>query len=210
MGVVYRKTLTVSAASATGVAAAQTVGVGGGNLTLTSSTVTLPNTGQRPELVSVADLSGVNVTLYGTTYHGRTITYTTVGPNGTLVIPWTFYTITRIAVSATTGANTISAGWAAQADLPMIPADYRYNPSDISFSCVISSGSPTYTARFTMDDPQDSTLDATSFKWFDHPIVASQTADNTGNYGKPITASSLYVNGASTMKYVSIQGVGAI
>lgn len=206
MPVSYRKTLTVSAASTNGVAASQTPAVAG-DLTLASAIVTVPNGGQRIQIISLADLRTKNFVIYGTEKNtGRAQTYATIGPNATtLILPITFATITRISVDAGTGA-ALTVGWAAQGDLGPMPVNSRASPSDVSFSCVITSGTPTYTARFTMGDVQDATLDPGARKWFDHPIIASQTADNTGNYGKPTTATSLYASGVCTMDYVQIEG----
>lgn len=202
----YRKTLVVSAASTNGIAASQTP-VGAIDLTLASSVVTLPNTGQRPQIITTSDLSNRSFTFYGTDITGRLKTYSIVGPNNaTLVVPSTFYTITRVAISGT-AAGALTVGWAAQADLQPLPLDTRLSPTDIGFACIIVSGSPTYTVRFTMDDVQDATLDPGAYVWFDHPIVSGQTANNTGNFGKPVVAASLYMTGAGTMRYVSLQGV---
>jgi hypothetical protein len=202
----YRKTLTISAASTDGVAASQTPG-GAGDLTLASSTVTVPNGGQRIQIISGADLRTKNFVVYGTEKNtGRAMSYATIGPNATtLILPITFATVTRISVDAGTGA-ALTVGWAAAADLGTMPTNTRAIPTDISFSCVITSGTPTYTVRFTMDDLQDATLDPSDRVWFDHPIVASQTANNTGNFGKPVTGVSLYATGACTMNFTMIQG----
>ena len=206
MPVSYRKTLTVSAASTNGVAASQTPGAAG-DLVLASATVTVPNGGQRIQIISAANLSARTFVVYGTEKNtGRTQTYSTIGPNATtLILPITFATVTRISVDAGTGA-ALTVGWAAQGDLGPMPINARANPSDVGFSCVITSGTPTYTARFTMGDVQDATLNPGSLKWFDHPIIVSQTADSTGNYGKPTSAGSLYASGVCTMDYVQIEG----
>jgi hypothetical protein len=204
----YRRTLTVSAASTNGVAASQTPS-GAADLTLASTIVTLPNTGQRPQLISLADLSNRTFTFYGTEpVTGRTQTYAMTGPNATTKIAGvSFATITRIAISGA-AAGALTAGWAAQADLGPCAMDLRMNPTDIAFACIIDSGTPTYTARFTMDDIYADTYDPGLGKWWDHPIVVSQTADNTGNYGKPVSAIGLYASGVCVMRLQVVQGVG--
>lgn len=211
----YERTVTVSAASLNGVATTQTPS-GSGNLTLTSTTVALPNTGQRPQIVTLANLSNRTFTFTGTEYGtNRPMTYAMTGPNATTGIAGvSFGTLTDVAISGA-AAGALTVGWAAQADTPPWYMDYRIAPTDISFQCIIVSGSPTYTARFTMDlpDGDGSSYNPTTYnpgtaKWWDHPIVASQTADNTGNYGKPIVAQSFYISGASTMRFTTWQGMG--
>lgn len=211
MAVQYTKTLTVSGASTTAIAALQAPTSG---TALTLAATTTPNTGQRPSLTSTANLSGINFTFVGKDYNGLAMTVTMAGPNNnTVVMDRSMKTITSITPNGTS-ASTVSAGYAAEADLPPIPCDVRYNPTDISFSCYIVSGSPTYTARFTMENPNAVGYDSNptwapgSAVWWNHPIVSSQTTSNTGNYGKPIGAASLYVSGASVMTYTQIQGVG--
>lgn len=204
----YRRTLTVSAASTNGVAASQTPS-GAGDLTLASSTVTLPNTGQRPEIVTLANLSGRTFTFYGTEpVTGRTQSYSMTGPNATTKIAGvSFATITRVAIDGAAG-GALTVGWAAEADLGPCPMDLRMNPTDIAFGCIIDSGTPTYTARFTMDDIYADSYNPGTGKWWNHPIVVSQTADNTGNYGKPVSAIGLYASGVCVMRFQTWQGMG--
>lgn len=206
MPVTYRKTLTVSAASTNGIATSQTPS-GAADLTLVSSAVTLPNQGQRPQIVTLADLSNRTFTFYGTEVNtGRTMSRSMTGPNATTgIMDASFATVTRVAISGA-AAGALTVGWAAQGDLGAMPTDARANPTDIGFSCVITTGTPTYTVRFTMNDVQDATANPGAYKWFDHPIVAALTSDNTGNFGKPVVAASLYASGVCTMDFVMIQG----
>lgn len=208
MALVYRKTLTVSAASTNGVATTQTPS-GAGDLTLVSATVTLANTGQRPEIVTLADLSNRTFTFYGTEVGtGRSMVYSMAGPNATTGIAGiSFATITRVAISGA-AAGALTVGWAAQADTQPFPLDLIYAPTDVSFAGIIVSGSPTFTVRFTMDDVQDQTADPGSRVWFNHPSVTAQTSNATGNFGKPVTACSLYVSAASVMNFIILQGQG--
>ncbi len=204
----YRRTLTVSAASTNGVATTQTP-LGAGNLTLASTTVTLPNSGQRPQIVTLADLSALTFTFYGTLpLTNVAASYAMTGPNATTKIAGiTFATITRVAISGAAG-GALTVGWAAQADTGPLAMDLRMNPTDIGFGCIVDSGAPTYTAQFTLDDIYASDYNPATAKWWDHPIVAAQTADNTGNFGKPISACRLYMTGAGTMRFQVWQGVG--
>lgn len=203
----YRKTLTVSAASTNGVAASQTPS-GAGDLTLASTTVTLPNQGQRPQIVPGAtNLAARTLTFYGTDYTGRTQSIAVTGPNAAnYTIPLTFASLTRVAIDGAAG-GAFSVGWAAEADLQPLPLDTRYAPTDVGFACQITSGTPTYTARLTMADVQDASLNPGGYVWFNHPIVVSQTANQTGNFGKPVVACSLYASGVCVMEFIAIQGV---
>jgi hypothetical protein len=211
MAVMYTKTLTVSGANTTAIAALQAPTSG---TALTLAATTTPNTGQRPTLTSTANLSAITFTFVGKDYNGLAMTFTLAGPNNnTVTASYSMSTITSITPNGTS-VSTVSAGYAAAADLPAIPCDVRYNPTDISFAVHIVSGSPTYTARFTMENPNAVGYDSNptwapgSAVWWDHPIVSSQTTDNTGNYGKPCGATSLYATGACTITYTQIQGVG--
>lgn len=204
---IARRTLTISAASTNGVAASQTP-VGASDLVLSSTVVTLPNQGQRPQIVAGAtNLSNRTITIYGTDYQGRTQSISFTGPNATTYeVLLTFATITRIAISGT-AAGAFSVGWAASASLAPIVLDTRYAPTDIGFSVVTVSGTPTYTARLTQADPFDGTLNPGGYTWFNHPSVVAQTGNSTGNFGKPVTMCSLYGTGEGVLDFVCIQGV---
>lgn len=214
MGVGYKRTLVVSNASTAGVAALQAP-TSGTPLTLTASPVTLPNTGQRPSLTSSANLSAINFTLVGKDQNGLAMTLVIVGPNNnTVVAPMSMSTITSVTPGGTS-ASTVSVGWDAAADMPLCPCDVRYNPTDISFAVHVSAGSPTYTATYTLENPNAVAYSGNpswvpgSAVWFNHPVVSSLTSDTTGNYDKPVAAASLYVSGGgSTVTYQQWQGVG--
>lgn len=203
----YRKTIVVSAASTTAVAASQTPGAAG-NLSLTSATVTLPNGGQRPEIVSTSDISNRTFTFTGTDRIGNPMTATLTGPNNaTVILPFTMATITNIAISGA-AAGALTVGYAAQADLAPLPLDIYPSPTNVSLTCEIVSGSPTYTVYFTQDNVQDATLNPGSYVWIAHATLVSQTATATGNFSAPVVATSLFVSGASTMTFIVLQGPG--
>ena len=109
------KTFKPAAASATSVAAAQTLG-GAGNMTLTSSTVTISgtNTVALITLTSTGNISGVNFTITGTDANGDSQEETITGPNNDTVSSTKYFaTITQIAASGAVGTNT-SAGNSAE------------------------------------------------------------------------------------------------
>lgn len=109
------KTFKPAAASATSVAAAQTLG-GAGNMTLTSSTVTISgtNTVALITLTSTGNISGVNFTITGTDANGDSQEETITGPNNATVSSTKYFaTITQIAADGAVGTNT-SAGNSAE------------------------------------------------------------------------------------------------
>lgn len=207
----YRKTLTVSAASTTAVAAAQTL-VGAGNMTLASSTVTLPNGGQRPQLTSTGNISAVTFTWYGTDRLGNAMSMSMAGPNNnTVILPATMATVTRVAADGAVGTNT-SAGYAAQADLAPLPLDLSSDATNVSLTAIIVSGAgtPSYTVRFTQSNVQDATLNPGAYVWFNHASLVAQTASATGNFAYPVVATSLFldgVSGAASADFIVIQSV---
>lgn len=206
----YRKTLTVSAASTTAVAALQAPAAAG---TLTLANGTLPNGGQRPTLTATTDLSARTFTFVGTDRIGNAVTTTLAGPNNnTVTLPMTLATITSIAYTGgTMGAATISAGYAAQADLAPLPLDLSSDATNVSLTCVIVSGAstPAYTVRFTQSNVQDATLSPASYVWFNHSSLVAQTASATGNFAAPVVAVSVFLDGggAASVDFVVIQSV---
>jgi hypothetical protein len=73
------------------------------------------------------------------------------------------------------------------------------SPFNVGFGVVVT-GTVNYTIQHTFDDP------AVGFTtWFDHPTVASQAADQDGNYAFPVTGIKILVNsggGTATLKLV--------
>ena len=73
------------------------------------------------------------------------------------------------------------------------------NPFNVGFGVVVS-GTVNYTVQHTFDDPA-----GTLTTWFNHPVVASQTATIDGNSAFPVTAIRLTVNsgaGTATLRLV--------
>jgi hypothetical protein len=200
----FHKTLTISAASTTAVAALQTLG-GAGDLTLASSTVTLPNQGQRPSLTSANNLSAVTFTFYGTDVNGKTFSLAMAGPNAnTVILSVAMATITRIAANA--AAAAVSAGYAAQGETAMWPVDRRLAPVNIGLG--ITQVSTTYTLQHTFEDIYASTFDPGTAVWFNHPSLTALAAAADGNYSMPIAAFRLYGTGAGSARLDGYQGVG--
>lgn len=210
----YRKTLTVSAADTNDVAALQTLG-GAGNMTLTSSTVTLPNGGQRPSLTSTGNISARTFTFTGTDRAGNAMSMSMAGPNNnTVILPATMATITQIAVDGAVGTNT-SAGYADQADTNPLPLDTIYDPTNVSLTLqnFTGSGTPEATVRFTQDNVQafDGSYNLGDTIWFNHATLVAQTVPATGNFDKPVVACGLFLDGsgaAASVDFIVIQSQG--
>lgn len=224
MTVQYRKTLTVSAASANAVATSQTP-AGAGNLTLTSATVTLPNGGQRPSVTSAgADISNRTFTFTGTDRAGNPMSMSMTGPGAGLrvILPATMATITNVAISGV-AAGAITVGYAAQADLNPLPLDTRSTPTNISLTLqgFTGAGTPAATVRFTQSVVQDvvglsgsrSTYNLGTVVWFNHATLVAQTAAATGNFDKPVAATSVFLDGndqAASVDFIVLQGTSGI
>lgn len=215
MPLAFFKTLTVSAASTTAVAAAQTL-VGAGDMALAVGAASLPNIGQRPTLTSTGNISGVNFTIYGTGTNGLPLQSTLAGPNNnTVTFPISFKTITRIAADGAVGTNT-SAGYAAISETSMWATDPRMNPFQIGFGVVKVSGAPLMTMQHTFDQLDSSTTPGTpgqpfdqgTAQWFNHPSVNAAAATTDGNYGKPVSAVRFMVSGEGVARVALYQSVG--
>lgn len=226
MTVQYRKTLTVSAASANAVATSQTPS-GAGNLTLTSATVTLPNGGQRPSITSAgSNIANRTFTFTGKDRAGNAMTMSMTGPGAglTVVLPATMSEISNVAISGA-AAGAITVGYAAQADLNPLPLDTRSSPTDISLTLqnFTGAGTPAATVRFTQDRVQDTSgyvgagatpaYNLGNVIWFNHATLVAQTAAGTGNYNKPVVATSVFLDGnaqAASVDFIVLQGTTGI
>jgi len=196
MPVGFDKTVTVSAADRDGIAASQSPS-GAGDLTLVSSTVTLPGVGQLVTLYAPGNMSGVTFTIYGTAPGSTTpMSISTAGPNATTKSVDGFGTVTRVAVSG--AATSVEVGWEATGYSQMWPCDWLANPFQIGFGCAIKTGSPTYSVQHTFADLYGDSVNPGDFEWFINGDVSSVTASTDGNYCKPISALRLVVTGSGT------------
>ena len=99
-----------TAAAATVIAAAQTLG-GAGNMTLAGTAATFggTNLGQKITLVSGGNISAVTFTITGTDPTGASQSEDLTGPNASTVTSTKYYnTVTQIAASGAVGTNTSS------------------------------------------------------------------------------------------------------
>ncbi len=205
----FNNTLTISVADTAGIAVDQ-ARVGAGNLTLATST--MPNTGQRVSLTSASDIHLVTFTVYGTDVTGRTVSYAIAGPNAnTIVIPFTFATVTRIAASATLAAATVSAGWAAEGDTAPYLVDLFGGPTNIGFLMRFTTSGSTCTVQQTYDDIEaiDYTgtpvLAPTAVFWVNHATAAAKTTNFEGTYLTPIRAIRMYATAAGVTQFIGWQ-----
>ena len=82
-----------------------------------------------------------------------------------------------------------------------IPMNLDSTPFNVGFGVVVS-GTVTYTVQHSFDNPW--TTD--SPVWFDHPTVASETANADGNYAFPVAAIKVAVtSGSGTATLTVIQ-----
>ena len=89
-----------------------------------------------------------------------------------------------------------------------IPVDWRSNPFNLSFGCVIASGTPTYKVEHTFDNVLDPSVTPTAFT---HEFVTASTVSDDGNYAYPVTAVRLTVSsgtGVVTMTVLQPGGNG--
>jgi hypothetical protein len=83
-----------------------------------------------------------------------------------------------------------------------VPMDHYRTPFNVGFGVVVS-GTVNYTIQHTFDNVQNAAITPT---WFNHPVIASQTANADGNYAFPVTAIRLTVNsGAGTATATIVQ-----
>lgn len=82
------------------------------------------------------------------------------------------------------------------------PLDHYQSPFNVGIGVVVS-GTVNYTIQHTFDNIFDSSVTPT---WFNHPTLASQTANADGNYAFPVRAVKVLVNsGAGTATATVIQ-----
>lgn len=139
-----------------GIAALQTVGAGASmilNGTLNpflNPVVTLTGISRKVTLTSGANLSGVDFTVTGT-YLGLPQVEVMTGPNiNTVESATLFHTISSIVASATTGANTVSAGTGSDGHTNPYQVDTNCDTCEISAHVVMTGGTPgeiTYTFK---------------------------------------------------------------
>lgn len=120
--------------------------------------------------------SAKTFTVTGTDADGKTISEGIAGPNGVATVTTTihFATVTSVAVSSTTGADTFDIGWAAASVSPWTyVSNYPWEFFGFGFVAVVDSGSPTYTVQHTYNGGANA---------HNHSTVASETTTQEGTY----------------------------
>ena len=74
----------------------------------------------------------------------------------------------------------------------VIPLDWRKEDFKVGLAVdLVGAAAGTYTVEHTFDDVSATDFDASTAKWFDHEVLASQTTDQDGNYAFPCRATRL-------------------
>lgn len=150
---------------------------------------------------SATDHSGKTFTVTGTDAEGNTQSEALTGPTGNATISTTLYfkTVTSVAVSATTGADTFDVGWTAVAISALYPIDWRQRNFQVATGVYIT-GTINYTVQHTLTrlypDYQGET--PPTRLWYDDTYLSAKTASADSNYAYPVTASRLKINSVST------------
>lgn len=141
---------TLAAASATNIAAAQTLG-GAGAFTLVSTPVTLDQA-RRVLFTSVGNDSAITFTVTGTDRYARTQSETLTGGNATTVYTTRdFASVTAVTASGATAAN-VSVGTNSIASSEPLILNQFVAPSQIGVTAQITAGAVTYSIELTAQD----------------------------------------------------------
>lgn len=203
--------LTLSAATATGVCASQTA-TAAGDLTLNGSLVsngvaTLDSNGNAREVIvtSGTDESAKTFTLYGKLLKNGPVVAGTpfTGPTGgAKAAPDHFFSVSRVAVSAALASNVSVGTNTVGSAIPHVP-DYHMKPFEIGLQFAAStSGSPNFTVQYTLH----SLFDVTAIPvWKDHATMAGMSAAADSSIMTPVTGIRLKNNsgtGTGTLEIV--------
>lgn len=203
---------TLATADADGIATAQTV-ASATNLVLDGALVSagVAQLGAQRQVViaSGGNISTVIFTVYGTDYAGNSITDTITGISGsTVATTLNFLTVTRIAASATTGAETVTAGTNGVGASQPVVLDI-YLPFGNTAS-VDTTGTVNYSVQVTNSDPFGSP--STPMNWVAYPggALTSQTGDVTATTASAYRAARLLTNSGTGNALFTITQQGLI
>jgi len=196
----------LAAANNASIAASQTPS-GAGNLTLTSSTVTLDQPRQ-VLITTTSDTTARTFTVTGTTFNGAVVSETVKGPNNSTVATNTdFATVTSISISGSASA-ALYVGTNSVAGSSWVRFD-EYAPSNVSIQCTVS-GTVNYTIQSTLDDPNSATnpVSIPSVTWVNSSDtnVVSATATKQSNFlFAPLFARVLVNSGTGSVTATFVQ-----
>src|SRR3569623_1509483 len=172
------KTSTTADDSTTGY---KTAATGAGPFTKTT-TSPVDGLAHLVSLSSTAILSAISMTLTGTDAEGRAQTEVVTGPNNTTVYGTKYIaTLTSVSASATLGANTMNVGFKDESVSPALPVSWRTNPFELGMAFDVS-GTVNYTVQHCFENVLDPNLPPSTFTWFDHETLTTQTTDQDRNY----------------------------
>jgi hypothetical protein len=145
--------------------------------------------------IAVTNHSGKTFTVVGTDPGGRPQSEGIAGPNGAVTVTTTkyFQTVTRIDVSATTGADTFNVGWTVGAVSPIFPLNWRQQNYQVSLGLIIT-GVISVTVQHCLDALHGEYVAVGSEAWFPHSTLTAKTATADGNYAFPVVATRLLIN----------------
>ena len=168
----------------------------GGSVTLT--------TAHRLDIESTGNISGVDFTITGTDENDDTLSEVITGPNNATVTTTNYFkTITQVAVDGAVGTNT-SVGTTDEATSNHIPFNWRSREFQIGLFVTVTG-----TINYTIQHTPDNLLAGQSPTWFDHDILASQTASDDSNYVLPVLGTRIILNSytaAATLVWDIISG----
>ena len=204
-----RFNFTPAAVSATGLASAVAYVGTGLAVTATSSADGLAH------LITVTGIaatnhSGKTFTVVGTDAEDRAQSQGIAGPNGAVTVTTTKYfkTVTRIDISATTGADTFNVGWSALAVSSAFPLNWRQTNFQVSLGLSIT-GTVSVTVQHCLDALNGENVDVGNEIWWPHATLVTKTASADGNYAFPVTATRLAINSVTagaTVAFLVDQG----
>ena len=206
----FTQTVVANAAVTNSVAVSSTPS---GAITLTASPVTFGSGAtQLLTITSASNISNRTIVFVGTDVNGNAQTETVTGPNATTVTSGkAFKSVTSATISGL-AAGALTIGNSATTQSPMYVPDAGSNPFSIGFGCTVVTGSPTFTVQHTFDDVQAAAYlpGTTTNTWFNHAVVAAQTATIDGNYAFPVTGIRLILTASGTVTMKLLQsGMGS-
>lgn len=198
------------AASANNIAQSQTVGAGGGALTLNGTTVTggvaTLDTQRRIGITSAGNDSGITFTVKGTMDSGQAISETVTGANiGVASTLQDFATVTSVAASGATAA-AVTVGTTAVGSTPWLVPDTHIVPFDVRADMELLSGAATASVEVTDDTPlpvlqiyqagQAFTIPVPEpYAWAGlSAIVLALNTPSSGDINSPVAAFRLTIN----------------
>lgn len=188
-------TLTLLTPDADGIATSQTPASGGvQSLTLdgahTSGGAFSAATAHQISITAVGNESGRTFTVTGTDQDNLALVETITGPNATTVESSGYFkTITSITVDNDT-ANAITVGTVDEAISPSYNVD-NSAAVDVGLGLVLS-GTINATVQHCIENMHGQTHN--DVDWFNHSVLASQTASAASNYASPVSCVRLVVN----------------